>query len=884
MRYARGKTVVRLTVALVCLAASAGALEAGRLLSFVSARQGWMVGFGPNVYCTEDGGRTWLKQSTPAGGELRAIYFVDAHNGWAVGDGGAIVRTGDGGKQWRLCARETEADLLDVFFLDADHGWAVGRQATVVRTTNGGKRWRRCPLKLPLGSLTGVAFAHYSDGKPRYGLVVSAGGGILRTRDGGRKWLLKLESANPLHSVVAVNPYTGVDRVFDFAAGSGGTFFDCYDHNYEMTMLRGQPNLTALDFLNDKTGWVVGQAGCVRKTTDGGKTWAVQDVRPLNLQAVACIDPKRAWALGEPVGAGGDDSIRRILLITANGGQTWDDVTVPAAGASGQGAPAGRAAVVDDSPCVVFVPTGHPISNRFILPDRRIRPGEIRKDVTIAACRGEYEPATFAIRSSVPLKNVTVKAGDLRVEGEPGKIIPAGAVDVRWVKCWRQARFGQTPELLLKNDALVPSGADGTQWAQKISTLADSEDLRPVNLPARHTKQVWLTVRVPDAAEPGGYAGTISVTAEGHRPRTLVLHLTVLPFALAAPTLDYGLYVNSEIPAEGLAGRLWPRTPKQVRSLLENLRAHGVTHPYVHQPITLKPKSRDPNDPKGRGTGGVAWREVKYDPTNLRLYLKMMGELGFPRDKLFWGNSYMLVRICYSKRQKVGDPKLPKWPLEAIMPTVHIVTREAKEAGFGEVYFYGMDEVSRQQLEFQRPLFKMMRNAGTPVPAKAFSASGHLTDVYDATTCSLLPSPSEIKKYQAAGRRAYLYANPVSGVEQPYTFRRNVGLLLYKFGVNGTGWWSDYAVFSRHDFSFVYYTRDGQIDTLQWEGWREGVDDVRYLTTLHQAIENLKKVDDPAAGPAVQTAEAWLAKLKITDDPQQVRREAIAHIMALSGR
>ena len=33
-----------------------------RLLSFVDKQQGWMVGFGSNVYHTRNGGKNWKKQ------------------------------------------------------------------------------------------------------------------------------------------------------------------------------------------------------------------------------------------------------------------------------------------------------------------------------------------------------------------------------------------------------------------------------------------------------------------------------------------------------------------------------------------------------------------------------------------------------------------------------------------------------------------------------------------------------------------------------------------------------------------------------------------------------------------------------------------------------
>jgi hypothetical protein len=242
----------------------------------------------------------------------------------------------------------------------------------------------------------------------------------------------------------------------------------------------------------------------------------------------------------------------------------------------------------------------------------------------------------------------------------------------------------------------------------------------------------------------------------------------------------------------------------------------------------------------------------------------------------------MMRYINYSKREKVGDPNLKKWPPEAFMPTLKIVTGLAKELGYGEVYFYGMDEVSKTQLQFQRTLFEMMRKANTPVPAKTFCAAHKPTDVYDAVTCGSFPASKEIKKYQSTGREVYIYANPHAGKEQPYTYRRNVGLLLYKSGVNGAGWYADYSEYG--EIMFVYYTKTGQVDTLQWEGWREGVDDVRYLTTLHRKILSLQTTNDPATKRAVGKAGAWLRGLEITDNAQQIRQEAIAHIMALQDR
>jgi hypothetical protein len=63
------------------------------------------------------------------------------------------------------------------------------------------------------------------------------------------------------------------------------------------------------------------------------------------------------------------------------------------------------------------------------------------------------------------------------------------------------------------------------------------------------------------------------------------------------------------------------------------------------------------------------------------------------------------------------------------------------------------------------------------------------------------------------------------------------------------------------------------IDTIQWEGFREGVDDVRYLTTL---INLLK--DHPN-----QAIRDWVATLKQAKlesmDLDQVRRDIVSRIL-----
>jgi hypothetical protein len=95
--------------------------------------------------------------------------------------------------------------------------------------------------------------------------------------------------------------------------------------------------------------------------------------------------------------------------------------------------------------------------------------------------------------------------------------------------------------------------------------------------------------------------------------------------------------------------------------------------------------------------------------------------------------------------------------------------------------------------------------------------------------------------------------------------------------------WNDFDSSILKDHNFTYPTVDGQIDTVQWEGLREGVDDVRYLSTLINELANTKGTDLPH----VVEARTWLNDLKKRSlgqsDLREVRAEMVAHILALKG-
>ena len=99
------------------------------------------------------------------------------------------------------------------------------------------------------------------------------------------------------------------------------------------------------------------------------------------------------------------------------------------------------------------------------------------------------------------------------------------------------------------------------------------------------------------------------------------------------------------------------------------------------------------------------------------------------------------------------------------------------------------------------------------------------------------------------------------------------GAMDYAYQHGFTHVWNDFDSTSYRDHNFTYPTVNGVIDTVQWAGFREGVDDVRYMTTLENLIANS---DDKATA---DEAQAWLDALEPkTADLDDVRARMVEWI------
>ena len=526
-------------------------------------------------------------------------------------------------------------------------------------------------------------------------------------------------------------------------------------------------------------------------------------------------------------------------------------------------------------PWVIFVTDA--MTNRRLLGNRWPQDLDSRERIDITACAGEYESATFSIYAVRDLRDVVLSISDLR---SGARSLDGSCIDPYAVKCWYQAGRGigdlgqrlLTPELLLKDDTLVRvdyeeqrnfvraapgsdlyldvSGPDSSHLADLQPR--DADELQPVDIPARSLKQFWLTAHLPAEAAPGTYEGTITVSAAEGLATELPVRVRVLPFALAEPALEYSIYYRGRLTADGQGSITSEgKSPEQFAAEMRDLVAHGVTNPTIYQ---------------------------GFDERLLSQVFDLREAAG------------MRGRRVYSLGVGTGAPQTEE-ALAELRTGVQTWLDFIRARGYEELCVYGIDEASGDRLRAERQAFQAVHEVGAKVFVACYRDYFDVVgDLLDVPVWSGAPDAEEAAKAHGVGHRILNYGHPQCGVEEPETYRRNFGLLLWQAGYDGamdyayqhsfTHIWNDFDNASYRDHTMAYPTVNGVVGTVEWEGFREAVDDVRYMTTLLEAIEAAESAGADGAREA-RRAEAWVGAIDPQGDLDLLRREIIARILAL---
>ena len=545
------------------------------------------------------------------------------------------------------------------------------------------------------------------------------------------------------------------------------------------------------------------------------------------------------------------------------------------------------------------------------LPNRLSEDARPSAALRLVAAPGEFEPASFVMAPRENVERVELKASPLV---GPGGTLDAGLVDIKVVKCWYQGgtawysyfadarRRELVPELLLNDAALVRVDREKKENYLRVGNeyrwisyprdqateafnyltepVADSKVLLPFRLEKGQNQQVWVTVKVPEGTKPGVYRGRIECLADGKPAGEIALELRVLPFALPRPKTYYDLksdylvsvYDTSVLGMCDLLGIAPEVSERLQNAIYKNLLDHNVYNCKSYRRLANQ---------KDRAKAVEA----------LRRELRAMKQAGFSMKPLIASG------WVYWAGSEENDLRAFKARIDEFVKTV------VEEVGHRDVYLATWDEAGPDRIKVMRELAEYSAEKGvklwaTTAEGRHFNLAGY---VIDYANHGGFPEREKAEPWHAVGAKVASYAGPHTGPENPDVFRRMEGLLRYKANYDGSfnyqyfsglhptlykkqkaNLWNDFLHEQFRVMNLVYPTANGMIDTLAWEGFREGIDDVRYATRLKLDAAEAIASGKLRAALAAKKALVWLELVDDrTADLNAVRAEMIEHILKI---
>lgn len=428
--------------------------------------------------------------------------------------------------------------------------------------------------------------------------------------------------------------------------------------------------------------------------------------------------------------------------------------------------------------------------------------GAGERELAATATPGEYEPATVAVRALQDLTGVRVEVGDLT---SGAATIPASAVQVRKVRCWPQ-RIGWS-------------------WGMEYRVVPELLELfESVDVPADTTQQFWLTIHVPEDAQPGNYRGPVRVLADSGEWET-ELRLRVLPFALEPAERPVGMYWR-DTRVEG------ERMDMQIRDML----AHGVTT------VTISTQAVVTN------VDGA----LRLDASELLTLLQHLKEMGI--DGPIPYNPSLEGRI---KRAFPGGD-FDALYMEGIRQLEKLSSRDDTP----KLLYYPVDEIGNDEERGRRAnhlcgLIGRVPGATSYITVNNYEAGERWGDTFDIWCGNIEYSVEQERKLLERGKRYMRYGSAC--VNDCRRARNSSGFGFYRRPAEAMYYWHyqayngdpyyDFDGIAR-DWCSAYPGEDGPVPTMDWEAIREGIDDMRYIATLKALAERAQ------AGTAAQKAKA----------------------------
>ncbi len=393
-----------------------------------------------------------------------------------------------------------------------------------------------------------------------------------------------------------------------------------------------------------------------------------------------------------------------------------------------------------------------------------------------------------------------------------------------------------------------------------------------IDIPGKEFKEIYLILKVPEETIPGLYQGKIKISAGNADSSTINISLNVLPFKLKNPPhKKYGMYYL--LPQRFI-------TPEIATLELQDMKEHGIDALYSFLSISYygNTEGKIVSDYKQIERGLSILRKNGFKGlviinTGLEGLVQLMGynirtskdkmetAKQLEKDKKFLGIAKESVEGLKNVQKKYPEFEIVLTHMDEVfdqgrLPLYIALTKAAQQVPGFKYYitFHTLNEEADRMRKEIDPYVDIRHHH--PWTWEMWLARGHTIEEYK----------EELKK---SGDIAGAYYNPLGVYWSAEWFRIIMGIenwispftyhipFAYNWILNDPfndfdGKWGD------HIFAFYSEEDKGMVSTKVWEGFREGVDDLRYIYTLETLIkENKKKRPE-----LVKEAEEWLEEIK----------------------